>query len=166
MDIAALEAGQWDCLRRARLRALKDCPSAFLSSYVIESAWGEDQWRDTFGDATWVVARDGSRIVGMAHSLLVADRPADERHIECVWVDPRHRRVGVLKAMLGFLFGAEPDVRTWMVWAIEGHIVDDATSSRDVYERLGFYWTGERQLLPDDSGRIEIRLKREQPRGT
>jgi predicted GNAT family acetyltransferase len=84
----------------------------------------------------------------------VAGRPAYERHIESVWVDPRYRRTGVLRAVLAELWAVDPEVTDWRVWVLDTNAV-----ARQVYDRLGFTPTGESQLLEDGSGRREIRLR-------
>lgn len=157
-----LGADDWPIAREVRLRALKDSPSAYLADYEDEVTVGADGWRERFTRMHWVVARDTSRadaddlgrIVGLASSVRVAGRPPYERHIESVWVDPRYRRNGVLRAILGQLAAAEPAVTEWRVW-----VLDTNTVAREVYDRLGFSPTGERQLLADGSGRREIRLR-------
>src|SRR4051794_33558255 len=45
----------WWVLRKTRLRALRDAPDAFASTYRIESAWPPGRWRDQFAAGTWVV---------------------------------------------------------------------------------------------------------------
>ncbi|WP_327639522.1 GNAT family N-acetyltransferase [Kribbella sp. NBC_00482] len=154
MELAILGADEWPIARDVRLRALKDSPSAYIADYEDEVTVGEDGWRERFTRMLWAVARDETRIIGMASSVRVAVRPPYERHIESVWVDPRYRRNGVLRAVLGQLAAIEPDVTEWRVW-----VLDTNTIARHVYERLGFYATGERQLLADGSGRREIRLR-------
>lgn len=154
MELAILGADEWPIARDVRLRALKDSPSAYIADYEDEVTVGEDGWRERFTRMLWAVARDETRIIGLASSVRVAVRPPYERHIESVWVDPRYRRNGVLRAVLGQLAAIEPDVTEWRVW-----VLDTNTIARQVYERLGFYPTGERQLLADGSGRREIRLR-------
>lgn len=154
MELAILGADDWPIAREVRLRALKDSPSAYLADYEDEVTVGEDGWRERFTEMRWVVARDAGRIIGLASSVRVPGRPSDERHIESVWVDPRHRRKGVLRAVLGHLAVADPGVTEWRVW-----VLDTNTVAQEVYERLGFSPTGERQLLADGSGRREIRLR-------
>ncbi|MGW7682137.1 GNAT family N-acetyltransferase [Kribbella sp. NPDC054772] len=149
----------WPIAREVRLRALKDSPSAYMSEYEDEVIVGEDGWRERFTRMRWVVARHESRIVGLASSVRVAGRPADERHIESVWVDPRYRRTGVLRAILRQLAAADPDVTEWRVW-----VLDTNTVAQEVYDRLGFCPTGERQPLRDGTGRREIRLRASRPR--
>ncbi|HET6740720.1 MAG TPA: GNAT family N-acetyltransferase [Kribbella sp.] len=154
MELALLGADDWPLAREVRLRALKDSPTAYLADYEIEVTVGEDGWRERFTRMHWVVARDAERVIGMASSVRVPGRPADERHVESVWVDPRYRRTGVLRALLGQLAAEEPAVSEWRVW-----VLDTNTVAFEVYDRLGFSPTGERQLLSDGSGRREIRLR-------
>ncbi|WP_427886272.1 N-acetyltransferase family protein [Kribbella sp. GL6] len=154
MELAMLGADDWPIAREVRLRALKDSPSAYLADYEDEVTVGEDGWRERFTRMHWVVARDTARVVGMASSVRVPGRPPYERHIEAVWVDPRYRRNGVLRAILAQLATAEPAVTEWRVW-----VLDTNTVARHVYDHLGFTPTGERQLLSDGSGRREIRLR-------
>src|SRR5438445_750267 len=108
LELAMLGADDWPIAREVRLRALKDSPSAYLADYEDEVTVGEDGWRERFTRMRWVVARDTARIVGMASSVRVPGRPPYERHIESVWVDPRYRRNGVLRAILAQLATAEP----------------------------------------------------------
>ena len=154
MDFEVLTADDWRILRDVRLLALKDSPGAYISSYETEASWSEASWRRSFAGALWVVTRSGRRIIGVARSLRVDGRPPDERHLESVWVEPRHRRTGVMRAILRYLTEIEPEVHDWLLW-----VVDRNVEARQVYERLGFEPTGERQLLTDTSGRTEVRLR-------
>jgi GNAT superfamily N-acetyltransferase len=152
LSVEVLAADDWNTLRDVRLRALEDSPAAYVSSSGAEASWSETDWRRCFVDARWVVARTGGRIIGLARSARVRGRPADERHLESVWVEPGHRRTGVMRALMRFLTDLEPGVREWLVW-----VLNDNAEAREVYRRLGFEPTGERQLLP--SGRVEERLR-------
>jgi ribosomal protein S18 acetylase RimI-like enzyme len=89
----------WRVLRSARLAALRDSPHAFTSSYACESAWGALKWQLLLKTPTWVVARDGQDVIGLAKSVKTPGRPSS-RHVESVWVAPTHRRRGVLRALL------------------------------------------------------------------
>jgi predicted GNAT family acetyltransferase len=160
LELATLDADDWPIAREVRLRALKDSPSAYISEYEDEVAVGESGWRERFTRMRWVVAREQARVIGLASSVRVDGRPPYERHVESVWVDPRHRRIGILRAIFGYLTEVEPDVTEWRVW-----VLDTNSVAREVYERLGFSPTGEWQPLADGSGRLEIRLRFDAPRG-
>lgn len=152
MDVEVLAGDDWEILQDVRLRALEDSPAAFLST--AETSWGEAEWRALAVEDAWIVARSGDQVIGVARSVRVYDRPTDERHLESVWVDPLHRKKGVLRAILRYLVELEPDVRTWMAWVLDGN--DEAHAA---YERLGFESTGERQPLTDAPRRVEERLR-------
>jgi ribosomal protein S18 acetylase RimI-like enzyme len=66
-----------------------------------------------------------------------------------------------MRAMLAFLTEEEPTVQDWLVW-----VIDSNTSARAVYEKLGFEPIGERQPLPDNSGRREEHLRLKLPRAS
>ncbi|MFI5710957.1 GNAT family N-acetyltransferase [Kribbella sp. NPDC051620] len=155
MEFQVLAADDWQLLRDVRLQALKDSPGAYISNYETEASWTEASWRRSFADALWVVLRNSRRIIGLARSLRVDGRPPDERHLEAVWVEPRHRRTGVMRALLVYLTELEPDVHDWLLW-----VLDHNAEALEAYERLGFEPTGERQQLTDASGRTEVRFRR------
>ena len=99
LDLKVLAPDDWRMLRSARLAALDDSPQAFTSSYARESAWGDLKWQRLLKTSTWVVARDGQDVIGLAKSVKARWRPAS-RYVESVWVAPTHRRRGVLGALL------------------------------------------------------------------
>jgi len=154
MELRLLAADDWRQLREARLRALKDSPAAFLADYDREESWGELEWRERFVASQWFTAWKDNRIIGLARVLTVDERPADERHIESVWVDPGYRRLGVMRSLLRHIVDHETTVNDWLLW-----VVDDNVEALGAYERLDFSRTGECQPLTDGSGRSEIRFR-------
>jgi L-amino acid N-acyltransferase YncA len=156
MEIVTLDPDDWELLKSVRLQALRDAKTAFVSS-VDEAVSSEEEWRARFENSIWVVAREGDETVGLARSLRGADRPVSERHVESVWVAPRHRRSGTTRALVEQLADLERSngVTELRVWVIEGN-----DSARRAYERLGFESTGEVKQLDDGSGRVEERLRR------
>ena len=123
MELATLDADDWPTAREVRLRALKDSPSAYISEYEDEVAVGESAWRERFTRMRWIVARHQAGVIGLASSVRVDSRPPYERHVESVWVDPRHRRTGILRAIFGHLTEVEPDVTEWRVWVLDTNSV-------------------------------------------
>jgi predicted GNAT family acetyltransferase len=154
LDVEVLVADDWETLRDVRLRALKDSPTAYISTYEEVASWTEERWRGAFATAVWVVIRSGRRIVGVASSLRAAQGLATERYIESVWVEPGHRRSGILREILRYLAELEPVVEDWFLWVLDGN-----ADARAVYERLGFAPTGESQPLADASGRKEVQFR-------
>lgn len=154
MDVEVLAADDWEILRDVRLRALKDSPAAYMSTYDEVAAWTEERWRHSFVTAVWVVIRSERRIIAVASSLRATGGPLSERYIESVWVEPGHRRSGVLREILRHLAEREPEVEDWFLWVLDGN-----ADARAVYERLGFAPTGKTQPLTDASGRNEVEFR-------
>jgi GNAT superfamily N-acetyltransferase len=154
LSLHLLTPADWWLLRKARLEALLDSPQAFTSSYRQEVGWREAEWRRVVDAATWIVAREGGTVIGLARSIGEPDLPAT-RHVESVWVAPTHRRRGVFRALMHALAETERrmGVTQLMLWVIE-----DNHDARSAYDALGFEPTGERQFLPA-FGRFERRLK-------
>jgi GNAT superfamily N-acetyltransferase len=82
-------------------------------------------WQRSLKAATWIVAREAERVIGLAKSVSEPGRPST-RYVESAWVAPPHRRRGVLRALLHRL--AEIDRHTGvtelMLWVLEDN--DDA----------------------------------------
>jgi GNAT superfamily N-acetyltransferase len=152
LDIKLLAPEEWHVLRTIRLRALLDSPRAFMSVYETEAQWAEEQWRQRFASANWVVAVESGAIIGIAG--LVDGYASDGLHVEWTWVDPAHRHRGIFRALLKALIDLESgngayDVALW--------VLENNSAARTAYARLGFAPTGERQRLSD--GRYELRLR-------
>ena len=154
LNLDLLAPTDWRLLRAARLEALLESPAAFASRYDHESTWGEAEWRCLFATATWIVAREAHRVIGLARSVGESERPLS-RHLESIWVAPTHRRHGVFSHLLHALAEREHKmgVTDLLLWVME-----DNYSARRAYEALGFELTGERQPLPA-FGQFELRLR-------
>jgi RimJ/RimL family protein N-acetyltransferase len=153
LDVQLLTPADWEVLRSVRLKALRDAPYAFMSSYEREERRDEHAWRQQFEHTTWIVARQAGRAIGLMSSL-AEPTPSDSRHLESIWVDPEHRRCGVFRSLLKLMcdLARRDGVTRFMVWVLE----DNHVAWR-VYEKVGFEATGERQFLPN-IGRFELRL--------
>lgn len=152
-DVWELSAVDWMFLRDARRRALEDSPQAFLSHPQQEASWDEREWRRTIVAANWLVAHS-EEIIGILRAVRDPIRPRS-RDVQSIWVAPTHRKRGVFRAMLYELAERErkAGASDLMLWVLE-----DNHDAQQVYERLGFQSTGERQRLPDETGRYELRL--------
>ncbi|TCK21382.1 GNAT family N-acetyltransferase [Pseudonocardia endophytica] len=152
--VRELSPGEWQILRTTRLRALWESPQAFASTYFDEAHLDESQWRRRLEQATWLVAVDGRAIIGMA-GLVVGDEP-EAPHIESIWVDASHRRLGVFRTLLGRAveIGRATGWDSLYLWVVGNNHV-----ARCAYTSVGFKPTGEEQPLPADGNRIERRFE-------
>ena len=149
MEVRRLLPGELDLPRDVRLRALRDAPSAFGSSYEREAAFGPAEWAQRAATAVFVAIED-ERALGMAGGF-VDDRGSTI--LWGMWVDPAARGRGL----------AEPLVEGVVAWArstgapqLELTVTDRAPAAAALYARLGFVPTGETRPL--SGGRTETVL--------
>jgi ribosomal protein S18 acetylase RimI-like enzyme len=155
LDVRLLEPGDWHVLRTIRLRALADSPRAFTSHYLREARWNEHEWRRRFDVTRWIVAVDDGEVIGLAG--LVDCHPEDPHHIESIWVAPTHRNRGVFRVLLDSMIEIARRAGLTELWL---WVLEDNPGALDVYERLGFERTGERQPIRPRHRRRELRLRR------
>ena len=149
--------------RVVRLAALEDTPSAFGSTYEAESRRSEKHWveRVVAGSrgsarATFFAEDEGGVVVGLVGGYRVA--PSDERvELVSMWTVPTHRRRGVGRALVEAVTAwAEETGGTHVgLWVTRGN-----TAAENLYQAMGFMPTGERQPLPSDPSKDEVRMDR------
>jgi pimeloyl-ACP methyl ester carboxylesterase/ribosomal protein S18 acetylase RimI-like enzyme len=158
METRQVGAADWEALRELRLRALADAPEAFASTLEAEAAFPAEIWRRRAegGPASAsFLAREGGADVGLASIFAEPDAPG-RMHLVSMWVDPRHRRRGVGRALAdqALRWAAEGQAREVVLW-----VVDQNAAARALYERIGFRSTGERQPLPSNPALTESLLR-------
>jgi ribosomal protein S18 acetylase RimI-like enzyme len=158
------QAADWEALRQLRLAALADAPDAFASTLEAEVAFPAEGWRQRAegGPASAnFIARESGVDVGLVAVFAEPDAPG-RMHLVSMWVDPRYRRRGVARALVdrAVRWAAERRAREVILW-----VADHNTAARQLYERIGFRPTGERQPLPSNPARTEslLRLPLEDP---
>jgi ribosomal protein S18 acetylase RimI-like enzyme len=160
MAVEARRAGaaDWEALRQLRLRALAEDPDAFASTLDAEVALPAEVWRRRAeggpASATFIARQDGVD-AGLAGVFAEPDPPG-RMHLISMWVDPRHRRQGMARALIDLVVGwaAERRASELVLW-----VADQNDPARRLYERLGFRPTGERQPLPSNPARTESCLR-------
>ena len=144
MRVRQLRADEADALRELRLRALRDTPWAFSSSYERELGHGADWWElraRQDGDVVYV-AEDGGALVGMAGGFVAGGAV----QLWGMWVAPAARGKGagreLVEAVLGWA-GERP---------VELEVTDDERGrpAAALYRALGFAPNGERRRLQSD----------------
>ncbi|MDD9932720.1 MAG: GNAT family N-acetyltransferase [Myxococcales bacterium] len=146
-------------LRALRLRALRDAPDAFETTFESAAGWPDDSWAQQLAALpTFVAVRDGAD-VGMVRGAMDEDRP-DTAWLISMWVAPEARRHGV-----GGLL-----VDRVVLWARELELtrllldVGDANAAAiALYAGRGFERTGVTSRLPPPRDHIaehqrELRL--------
>ena len=137
-------------LRRLRLEALADAPSAFLGRFDEESVRPREEWQQAVVREVWFVAWLGPVPVGLASVVL--DPGTQSHYVESMWVRRANRGQGIVDALLTAIEeyvvgGGGSELR---LWVLSGN--DTATRA---YRRYGFRPTGLKQPIPGRRGVFE-----------
>lgn len=149
-------------LKAVRLRALRDTPSAFGSTYANESRLSDAEWAQRVAQwhgerSTCYLAWDGDQPCGIAAAFLERDDPTPHARLVSMWVAPSHRGRGVGRLLVGAVIDWARGRRVeWMCLTV--------TSNNDVasrfYTRLGFTKTGKVLPYPNDPALVEFEMTR------
>jgi ribosomal protein S18 acetylase RimI-like enzyme len=154
MEIHQAGPDDWSSVRDVRLRALRDAPDAFGSTFVNEAENDEDRWRSWMTgwegavDQVLFASIESGAWVGIALGVRWGGE-ADATHLYAMWVDPARRRRGAGRALVDAVVDwarALPDVRRIVLAATVSNPAAIA-----LYDRCGFADTGERTPLRDGS---------------
>jgi GNAT superfamily N-acetyltransferase len=153
VELRRIRVDEWRDLRDIRLRALRDAPDAFGSTYEEEASDREQAWIDLARDGAaggpsfTVIAQDEGRWIGLAVGAPHRDHPG-EAGLFAMWVDPAFRGAGIGRGL----------VERVVAWAgSEGFplLRPRVTMSNDaavrLYARAGFVDRGDRLPLRDGS---------------
>lgn len=144
ISVRRVAPDDWEVVRDLRLRALRDAPTAFVSTYEGEQGRPEAAWRERLDQPTGVtvVASLNAEPVGLAAGFI-----EDEGHVELVsmWVTPAARGHGLGGALVVEVvrWATEQDVNEVRLWVTRGNDMAER-----LYSRHGFVRTGEVQSLP------------------
>lgn len=146
-------------LKDVRLRALKDTPLAFSSTYAKESAFPDEEWvrraeRWRGGEAILYLAFDGAEeaACGMVACYAEEEDNVARGHVISMWVDPKYRRAGVGKLLIEGL-------KNWArLRGLEGLKLMVTSVNRgaiNFYERMGFVMSGQTGPYENDRSVFE-----------
>ena len=147
--------------KEVRLRALRNVPTAFGSTYVRESQLTDAEWIDRA--IRWngekgigFLAIDDGVACGIAGSFLDED-DATRAQLISMWTAPTHRRHGVGRLLVD-------EVAAWARLRGARTLLLMVTSLNEpamrFYERLGFTRTGRTGPYPNDPAVIEYEMAR------
>ena len=133
----------WQDYRNLRLRALKDEPQAFASSYEKEKEALDEEWQnqlksDKNGNGDWVVlAGNGEQLVGMVGAWQSdEDKKNNIANIFGVFVVNEARGKGISKLLMSSLLDLLTNT-TPLKKVILG-VNTDQTVAVNLYKRIGF----------------------------
>ena len=154
ISIRPIAAHEWQKYRDIRLRALKESPDAFGSTWEREISFSDEIW------SARIAAAQGSRINGaffavtgeQVHGLIWAQISDKDSKLACLyqmWVDPAVRGLGVGRSLL----------TEALAWAKRngaqsvqlGVTVADSPALK-LYASQGFFPVGKAEPLREGSG--------------
>ncbi|MBU6957960.1 GNAT family N-acetyltransferase [Pseudomonas sp. CVAP len=94
MDIRSTEAKDWMLLKKVRLTALLDTPTAFGVSYQTAANYSDEQWKErasSAGTEFWLAITE-DKTVGMIGAVVSG---ANRYNLIGMWVEPTARGSGV-----------------------------------------------------------------------
>jgi GNAT superfamily N-acetyltransferase len=157
--VRRITRGEHSTLRTIRLRALKEDPSAFGSTFDAEVARPDEEWAERARlsaegtDRATFIAIVDDRVVGLAGGYR-PDHDAGCIELVSMWTAPEARRRGLGRALVQAVIDwAAGSQATVVLWVTRGN--DPAHA---LYVSMGFHETGECKPLPSDPRKDEIRM--------
>ncbi|NNL66556.1 MAG: GNAT family N-acetyltransferase [Myxococcales bacterium] len=165
MKVRRFEPHEWTPYRELRLRALRDAPDAFGSTFDREAAASDPDWAARLaagGDARWnhplVVEIDGQP-AGLAWGRIEPEHP-ERADLYPMWVAPERRGLGAATRLLAevIAWATEAGARTLCLNATVGD-----TPANRLYASAGFEPVGPTEPLRPGSAvlaqamRLELR---------
>lgn len=150
--------------KEIRLRALKDMPSAFGSTYARESELTQEEWKNRASrwsgeSGIGFLAFDGSVACGIAGAFLIHDDPSRAQLIS-MWTAPSHRQRGVGRMLVD-------EVAAWAhrrgAIPLQLLVTSSNVPAMLFYQRLGFARTGRTEPYPNDPALVEYEMARTLP---
>lgn len=141
--------------KETRLRALKDSPGAFGSTYALEAKQSDDEWaaraaQNTGEWAAGFLAMDDNDPCGIVGGRLVED--GAQAILMGMWVAPEVRRKGIGCRLVSAILDW---ARSRGAQAVRLTVTSNNRPAIAFYQRMGFEMTGETEPYPNDSSLVE-----------
>ena len=147
--------------KAVRLRALREDPHAFGSTYAREVQFDDAEWsrrveRWNGERGVGFLAMDGAIACGIAGSLL-DENDSTRAQLVSMWTAPTHRQLGIGRLLVDAVldWARSRSVRTMLLMVVENN-----GSAIRFYERLGFTRTGRTDPYPNDLAMVEYEMSR------
>lgn len=144
-----------------RLRALRDSPTSFSSTYAKESQLPDEEWVKRAArwgsdgrDAIFLAFEDEASC-GIVGSQGEAENP-QVAHVISMWVDPEFRRAGVGRALIDTVVEWN---RSLGVRVVKLMVTSVSQGAMRFYEEMGFRMTGVTGPYPNDPAIIEFEME-------
>lgn len=147
--------------KAVRLRALRDTPTAFGSTFARESLFSDADWlrraagRTDVASIGYLALEDGEGC-GLVGGFLEDEDPT-QAHLVSMWTAPTHRRRGVGRLLVGAVLEW---ARRQKAETLRLTVTSNNSVAIRFYEGRGFTMTGEAQPYPNDPALVEFGMSR------
>ena len=145
--------------KNVRLRALKDSPTAFGSTYAREAEFSNSEWltraANMNGDQKiGYLAMDNGAGCGIAAGFL-DEQDSTRAHLVSMWVAPPYRRRGLGRLLVDAVkqWARRRGARTLQLM-----VTNCNARAIEFYEQIGFSMTGRMEPYPNDPTLIEYEM--------
>jgi ribosomal protein S18 acetylase RimI-like enzyme len=145
--------------KTVRLRALRDSPSAFGSTYGKESQLSDEDWLKRA--TTWnsnggvcYIGMDKSEPCGIIASFFDKADP-QKAHVASMWVAPAYRRTGLGTTLMD---AVERWARGHGAVELRLMVTSNNSVATAFYQRLGYIFTGNTEPYPNDPALVEYEM--------
>src|SRR5580704_13343651 len=147
--------------KTVRLRALKDTPSAFGSTFAHESQFSESDWHSRAANlctphSIGYLAYHQDEYCGIAAGFLDKEVPQTAELVS-MWVATNNRRTSTGKLLVDAI---ESWARLCAAQTLRLMVTSNNLAAISFYERLGFIATGRTEPYPNDPTLIEYEMSK------
>ena len=156
LTVCRLGTGDWQAYRAIRLAMLQESPWAFGGTYDQAAGNDEQVWKQRLTDNTVLLARVGLAPAGSAMYSDSGTAIPGDCALYGMWVDPRFRRAGVGRALVGAVL---EQARAAGKRRVVLGVVADNDAARTLYARAGFVATGPSDPGPHDGKMTAVEME-------
>ena len=147
--------------REVRLRALRDTPSAFGSTYQRESQFSDDDWIQRAANlctdrSIGYLAYDDGEYCGIAACFL-KEHERTRAELVSMWVAEKNRRAGTGRLLVNAItkWARDQGARSLQLM-----VTSSNTAAMEFYRRIGFSMTGHIEPYPNDPALMEFQMSK------
>jgi ribosomal protein S18 acetylase RimI-like enzyme len=144
MKIRATEEQDWEILKKIRLAALLDTPTAFGVSYQTALTDSDELWKRRACSETqpkfWL-AFNGDKAIGMIGAGV---DQTDRYNLIAMWVEPESRKLGVAESLVNAVKSDSINKGCKQIFL---DVSPDNLKASRFYRKHGFFFTGEEKPL-------------------
>lgn len=148
IQIIRLPPGRWNEYKALRLRALKDDPQAFGSSYAKEVAYSDEKWQERTNDGVLFASNSNNLIGMMGIWQSQEDKESKTANIFGVYVIPEFRGKGISKMLMQSLLDELKSNTS--ISKLKLTVNKNQLSAVKLYEAFGFKITGQEKAQLGD----------------